>query len=343
MDNKITYYFGAGASANSLPTINGIPGRISEILGILRDTLESNEGFSKEEGYFIPELKKEIINYLETLLKNIGNAQTVDTYAKKLHLQGNPQELIEFKKRLILYFLIEQILNPIDPRYDTFFASIFEEKLEIPPQIKVVSWNYDLQFELAFSSYSNDYSLDSVLASLGVVAKNFRVSKGEGETGQTSVFKLNSLASFSNTNTYVFDFNQGAILGNERSDIIKLYSFLKKGLDSGIINPTLSYAWEKDTFRSSQRSIEDITIENISDTKTLVVIGYTFPFFNRKADGKILGSLKNLDKVYVQDLNPDDVIETLKSIFKPTHGHLFKHDFFEPIRNTKSFFIPRSL
>ena len=53
---------------------------------------------------------------------------------------------------LILFFAHEQIKS-VDERYDSFIAAIFNEKKEISNSVRIISWNYDYQFEKAFSEY----------------------------------------------------------------------------------------------------------------------------------------------------------------------------------------------
>jgi hypothetical protein len=53
----------------------------------------------------------------------------------------------------------KNISNPIDYRYDVFYATLLEafadEKLMLPSNVNILSWNYDNQFELAFKEYEN--------------------------------------------------------------------------------------------------------------------------------------------------------------------------------------------
>jgi hypothetical protein len=43
-------------------------------------------------------------------------------------------------------------------------------------------------------------------------------------------------------------------------------------------------------------------LKTTQDTEQVVVIGYSFPFFNRQTDREIFGSMANLTKIYVQDM-----------------------------------------
>jgi hypothetical protein len=74
---------------------------------------------------------------------------------------------------------------------------------------------------------------------------------------------------------------------------------------------SLSFAWEKIRFEDDV--IKD-TISNINDTQVLVIIGYSFPYYNREIDRKIIGSMTNLEKVYIQDLGPKTIKERFNAI-----------------------------
>ena len=60
--------------------------------------------------------------------------------------------------------------------------------------------------------------------------------------------------------------------------------------------------------------MSDMLYAKISDARILVIIGYTFPFFNREIDREIFSNMPNLEKIYVQDPNADKVKVSLKSI-----------------------------
>ncbi len=72
--------------------------------------------------------------------------------------------------------------------------------------------------------------------------------------------------------------------------------------------PSLSFAWED--YSTGKVAIKR-AIESTSETEILVVIGYSFPFFNRFVDRDIIRSMNRLKKVYFQA--PD--AEVLKERF----------------------------
>jgi hypothetical protein len=57
--------------------------------------------------------------------------------------------------------------------------------------------------------------------------------------------------------------------------------------------------------------------EVLLNTSHLVIIGYSFPTFNRKMDKEIINSISNLKKVTIQSLdeNIDEIYYRFKSLF----------------------------
>jgi hypothetical protein len=48
----------------------------------------------------------------------------------------------------------------------------------------------------------------------------------------------------------------------------------------------------------------------------LVVIGYSFPVFNREIDNRLIGKMAKLTKVYIQDANPERIKSTMVNAFE---------------------------
>jgi len=57
----------------------------------------------------------------------------------------------------------------------------------------------------------------------------------------------------------------------------------------------LHFAWEQDYFNNQSAKL----FSNIADTKVLVVIGYSFPFFNREIDREIFRRMEKLERIYI--------------------------------------------
>ena len=81
--------------------------------------------------------------------------------------------LLSSSKFLILInFLYSQYINPADRRYDAFIAAILNHKTDkLPDHVKVISWNYDIQFEKAMAEFMVEKSFRSAQIRLNVVPK----------------------------------------------------------------------------------------------------------------------------------------------------------------------------
>jgi hypothetical protein len=78
--------------------------------------------------------------------------------------------------------------------------------------------------------------------------------------------------------------------------------------------------------------------EETKDAEVLVVIGYSFPYFNRSVDRELISNMKDLRRVHFQSPEAKRLIERFKSIrddFAP--GQLI------PEHDNRYFFIPDEL
>ncbi len=162
---QITYLFGAGASAQALPTVKQMPERIKAV----RNFIEKNYIFNDDEictlKLGLTFTKIEARDYLlagfDRLYDLSHNHSTVDTYAKKLQLNGDGADIYELVFFLALYFNIEQKIKGTDPRYDAFLVSLLSnDPHSFPENLKFLSWNYDLQMEAAHQAIAHPTSRD---------------------------------------------------------------------------------------------------------------------------------------------------------------------------------------
>lgn len=338
--NKITYLFGAGASANALPIVEKIPERISSVIQTISSFLLSSDTIYTEFKTYIPNIgnkrkyQYELIETLKWMRDKSANHASIDTFAKKLSIKGASEELRKLKIAMSVFFTIEQALNKPDMRYDAFFASILEDVDSFPNNIKIISWNYDYQFELAFSEYIDVTSINTNQYQLGIDAK-YRAAGGTNASN-CRIFKLNGTTGFYQKGT-----NHRFLYSEKKSSMdIKLVDEVTRNYVMSTyikgFTPTLSFAWENDNHEESivKRAIKDIT-----DTKVLVVIGYSFPFFNRNVDQEIINSMESLEKVYFQA--PD--AEILKERFQALRDNTRIKPELVTLFDTKQFLLPNEL
>ncbi len=335
---QITYLIGAGASAKALPIVKEMPKRIEEVLKIIKDSSYqlSNEPF--ENNYYGEQTKykiqKDLIEDFNWLLTNSQKHASIDTFAKKLHLKEEYLDLRRLKATFSAYLTIEQILNPTDIRYDSFLASILNiDATSFPENIKVVSWNYDYQFEKAFSEYSGKTDINTNQAYLNINSKNLRPKNNKKFT----IYKLNGTAGIMeklprNTIHFHKSFTDN-FDPNILTEIIKSYYITKSHPE---MFPTLSFAWEESF--EVERDIVTNTINGIAETEILVIIGYSFPFFNREIDRKLLNSMKKLYKVYFQSPEAKRLIDR----FKATRDDIMSENLIQ-VLDVEQFYLPDEL
>jgi hypothetical protein len=344
---KVTYLFGAGASANCLPIVTEIPQRLESFLHFLQSNIyPSSEMFSRQIGYGEITLGQIATTFFEDcnlIIEEVKKHQSIDTYAKKLRItagknKANNTNYSKLKAILSCFFIYEQVIKEIDQRYDAFFASILEDSdRTFARNLRILSWNYDFQFEKAYSAYSLEPYLSNNQSSLNVYPSTLRLEDYEDAF---SIFKLNGTTGFyhSNDRSNYHTYNE-----LENSDTNKLVFALMQ-LYAGVltndrnIKLLLSFAWER-TWTESTKQLIDTAIKSILGTEVLVIIGYSIPFFNRSVDRDLMQAIsKTTHSIYIQDKFPANVLESLASIWSgklPNNIHLKD--------NVNQFFLPPEL
>jgi len=306
---KIVYLFGAGASAQRLPTIKGL----SERIKVVKEFIENNYAFQKDENFSsYNKLNKQtakgyILEGLDILYNSAQNHSTVDTYAKKLYLIGRKREADEIAFFLALYFNIEQKISGTDPRYTTFLASILDSSADsFPNNLKFLTWNYDLQFEIEYDNLLEEKSQFLNFA-------KFNCPEMVWDKNKFSSIKLNGSCNFIDDQKRLIGLTyniKDSIPANEDLDLAMIYAYtaVRGHSVKYEFKVNIDFAWNKD-----DKYIDKVS-ELHNETEILVVIGYSFPFFNRKIDRKIIRSMNSLKKIYVQDLNPNNIVSRFLSI-----------------------------
>ena len=341
---NITYYIGAGASfgkrddvnnfiiLEGLPIVSEIPSRMKEF----RETLNKMEidettfylfNNINYSGNDIKTMKVQMLKDWNQLYYDIIKHATIDTYAKKLFLTKQKHAYNKLKNLLCAYLLWEQLMNKCDQRYDTFLANILSDVLRLPNNINVISWNYDSQFEIAYRAYSNK-------GSFSIFDKNGKTDLDMLGPGGY-VFKVNGSATYSDT-SFLDD-----IKSNESLSIIMQILLYYSSVEADTsqlgfhYSPHISFAWEKNNKNENMMLAMSRKIE---DTDVLVVIGYSFPFFNREVDREIFKHMPKLHKIYIQDINPKVVESSIRAVLEPTD----RIDI-ECIYDCSNFYLPREM
>lgn len=319
-------------------------------------------------------------NDLKWLIGNAKSHASIDTFAKKLTIQNKPDELLRLKQVVIVAFLffeysnlyfdgnlfsirtegiIRKFFELTDQRYDTFFATVLNNSVDgIPvlPDINILTWNYDLQIERSFREYTSLSDMHEISKTLGVIHTTKSVNS---EKNNFNIVKLNGIATaFQET-----DSGESSILNNIHNkynsltsrisldgssnniaqqlsffiDALRVFRSLTQEEYSSNVKVNLRYAWED---WESKNELNKQAIEISMQTTILVVIGYSFPYFNRVVDQMLFDRMTKLERIVLQ--SPSDtqqgILESLNAI-KPS---LTKH-MLRSIEDCTRFHIPNEL
>ncbi len=295
---KVTYLLGAGASANALPTIANFQKELSEIINKLQESAN----------YLFLEQYQFVVKDLRELFNKCEEHKTVDTYAKMLFATSKDKEYRKAKCSIILFFeLYRYYYNKVDKRYDAFFASIINKsEPRLPNDINIISWNYDYEFEKAFMKYALNSSDDihGIYQEMNVIHKNIRsVSSLSNNFG---IIKVNGTIGYYNSNKELtLGLNTQNLLYTHPNDFSSIKLILDRHLTysnpDSEYSPAISFSWEDD----EEKRVRDNIEQALRDCVALVVIGYSFPTFNREVDSVIFQHIDEYQQpgIYIQDGN----------------------------------------
>lgn len=336
---KITYLLGAGASAETMPMVRGFNDKLEEVISSIKEKLTLNTYTSN------------LITDLENLLNNCKNHISPDTYAKKIYIQskkGVPKadkQYIELKYLLSCAFVLLQAYNypELDKRYDAFLASILNKDGSLPDHVRIVSWNYDHEFELSYANFSNQsgqlyYQFEDLKWCDSVTINKshpfnfdgFKFMKLNGTAGVYDSKKFNS-----RVNELIDDYTTGITI----ELLNKLAMCHNKVIEGKLVNQ-LKFAWEAEDEwipENPSERIVDLIANEIKDTSSLVTIGYSFPYYNKLIDTKLLAKM-NPDRVYIQSKQTAEIRNRFLMI-----KTLPQAEMIHEVTDTEYFYIPKEM
>ena len=341
MMSRVTYLLGAGASygdrkkdehgqitgfTRGLPVVN----EFAQALHMLQTGEEQGGGVrfpqkeAEKRGVTLKQYE-DVIHKLAQLEKACASYPTIDTLAKQLYVTGghfwtSDSDYIDYKllKRYIsAALLMMQSEEKRDLRYDGLIASLIDENRNFPP-MTILSWNYDVQFEMAYAGYyTSERYIPTLWGDLNVFNKMYPTEFDANKP--FAMIKLNGTALFTDTMEKAVKVGTKEI--NRVTDCFygsaeheKPYQYGYKYLNGGNYKNLLSYAWEGKNKVALEKAIEMRTY----DTEELIVIGYSFPYVNNAIDSFILQGMQKLKKVIVQDFEDKfvDVKERIEAILE---------------------------
>ena len=243
------------------------------------------------------------------------------------------------KATLSAFFMVEEGRQAADPRYGHFFAymagRIESGAVAMPPNVRVISWNYDHQFERAFAEYTPESDREGRRATGDRLQVVPPLRRDRYDPSTFSILKLNGSAGARvppstdsplrhNPDLYVYpsDFDYSLFLALRFCENVA----------SEELEPYIQFAWEDDTRRSDILELVDGFAPPPVDA--VVVIGYSFPQFNRDLDRQIFGALRP-NEVFLQVAGDDNVRDRLVGLGVDS-------DKITDVKDREQFFIPPS-
>jgi hypothetical protein len=193
-------------------------------------------------------------------------------------------------------------LKNYDYRYESLISVIAEKSYKLSDRFSFISWNYDNQVEIAINRIFN---LDGFLNRDESENEGWRNEKTHSILGNIFI-KLNGSASNSN-----FDFEPISRFNTKKKSdqLERIYSFLS-GNES--FNHRIMFAWEESPEFDRNRAIS-----LLQEAKYIVIIGYSFPEYNRHIDKKLIEAAS---KGFSSNIIVQDTIENVDKIESRIHS-----------------------
>lgn len=346
--SEITYILGAGASFQSIPLVGTFNNRLLEFAEFVNGL--GQVGFVGEQRNKFIQASEAIKN----LYEEFSSHQSFDTYFKKQFHLGNDNAINQGKRLLNMYFTWEHDRSSIiqitgnleknnhfykralfDKRYDALIAGLlkpYKNTAETLCKINFITWNYDLNLLQSIKNFfAPNLSFKEFIQK--IEKPNFYWNIND----QISIINVNG-------HFYSSDYDNFRDLGNLNGRRI----IEDKVLDEYFLSPTMDddanrikFAWELN--ESEQQQLLYHINRNVENSQQVVVIGYTFPLYNRIIDSLYMKErlLSAEDKqITIQDPNADNIGSTIIEIM----GH---SKTFEPLVNKKSdcssFYVPSNI
>ncbi len=295
INHQIFYLLGAGASVMQdkysnkacLPLADDFVEKFDTLRFYSKDKTSSK--YPRNTENILTSINNKIIKLkdaIDEFLKEISKFGTIDEAMRYYYLNNNTSQFNEFKHTIsTIFYIFENIEQFRDPRYKQFLMTLIEDKkFTLPENIKILSWNYDNQFEHACNEIQDNHNKANIL-------------------NNDNYIKINGSAFFQPKNL-----NPLILEGSKFQTEIEDFQNFNKNTNK------IDFAWEEEFKSKFYKRLENI--EKIKSEKAiLVVIGYSFPFINHKYDLEILETI-NPSMVYYQNIF--DQTEVLQERFGKT-------------------------
>lgn len=307
-EGKVTYLLGAGASAETVPLVKDFPKELILASKVFPENLQplmeqfGNRSLSLPNGNLLTfkEAFDDLVKVLEWLGVESDKQVSVDTFARKIDMQrtNDRSDYLKLKAGLSIFLIYKQLFSPPDSRYDNFITNLYNRHW--PENVNILSWNYDFQLEKAFSYFTGNSNLTELQNSLNTVQfPDHMIFSGPKEF---TIYKLNGTSGvFERRNSNFINVVNRVDQKDLDFDFLHeiLWQYVQIVYWSERVSSSLIFSWEWDRYPESRYG--ERLIANCRDTRYLVVIGYSFPSFNREVDRSILRSMVgSLKRIYIQ-------------------------------------------
>ena len=310
---NITYLLGAGASFQSVPIISQFKHRMALYAQYIR--IMHEDGQIKG-----PALDNYLID-LDRLVNCQNDTLSIDSIAQDVARGTSPNKLTHIKRQIKDFLIFEQnplkkreylsvayqkliatsrseislldVNKTIDDRYTRFLAEWDVGINGFPQNLSVLSWNYDVQIELALAQtlgITLDYAFE-VLNSFPLTSKQYKPDRG-------CLLKLNGTAGAYGGRNAPLRFYSN-LLDTNVQEVVK--TFVQEYWNNQQVNynhPAIDFAWQADPPEYAA-AVLDKAKEIIAKTNVLVVVGYSFPAVNQFVDAELFSDAK-FDAIYYQ-------------------------------------------
>lgn len=313
---KTAIIFGAGASYNSIPVVS----EMVEHFDIFIDKLEKqNFKGDKLEGSL-----NEFKNSIKFINENLEFAQTPDAVMNSIY-SNSKTEFDTHLRCFWIYLLLIQFVDRseigldslsnnrehkfIDKRYYEFISDCYNSASD---DYTLFSWNYDIQFQIAFNKFYNSTEFLYAFQRLNVYP-NIKTSNslpyllhlngisGLAENNHLEISEIEEHISSFKTNCSLEEGLRNSlwILSSPHRTKYQIKQFLK----FSFTNSDEESKFLKKTIRAKMKGVNK-----------LIFIGYSFPELNREIDQTIISSSDAYSaEIVVQ--NPIDLSERIKRKF----------------------------
>jgi hypothetical protein len=323
--NKVIYIFGAGASAQALPVVKDY----SLAMWKLADEIEGRIIKFPNHKEFL----KQIVEDLRWLYQRGVENQSIDGYCKFCCNKASWVDLQRAKTTIAFFFEYHQIIKGArDSRYNKFLHELLDDTQKFPDNVKMISWNYDRQLQIASLNYKNEayYVRDAGADHIPSLFTYYpSVGDFNYENLSPSLIHMNGIAG------YYYDTNDNRIyylsMNRPKFTMEEFLTDFEKYIYKWSSLLTFAFENQSGSIKIDRKKHLNELVEN---TDIVVIIGYSFPSVNRNVDDELFAMLKKqgVRKIYIQD--PSTEIIDLKDRFSLSDVEVVHH------KNCDSFLVP---